>query len=108
MRLLWAFLIGVLTLTAADWPQFRGAKGGVADAGELPARISPTENVLWKTSIPPGHSSPVLSGDRIFLTAIDGDRLFVICLDRTSGKPLWRREVPRPRKQALHAMNNPA
>ena len=50
---------------------------------------------------PPGHSSPVLSGNRIYLSGVDGEKLFVFCLERESGKILWRREVPRPRKQDL-------
>jgi len=50
----------------------------------------------------------VLTADRIFVTAFDATKLYVITLDRTSGKILWRREVPRPRKQELHKSNSPA
>ncbi len=108
MRIGWALLALSVYSAAADWPQWRGPQSGVSNATGLPGRMSPTENVLWKTTIPPGHSTPILSADRIFITAIDGEKLFVISLDRTSGKILWRREVPRSRKQPLHAMNNPA
>ena len=102
-------LITITTATAAEWRQFRGPNSsGVSDTSDLPARISPTDNVLWKTDLPAGHSSPILTADRIFLTAVDSDRLMVFCLDRSTGKILWRREVPRPRRQKLHAMNDPA
>ena len=104
----WVLLLCATITLAADWPQWRGPSGGVSTATQLPARISPTENVVWKTPLPPGHSTPIFGGDRIFVTAIDNDKLFVISLDRATGKVLWRREVPRPRKQPLHAMNNPA
>jgi outer membrane protein assembly factor BamB len=92
------------------WPQFRGfnAAGISSDAG-LPATFGPDRNVVWKTPLPPGHSSPVLAQDRIFITAYDGKtKLFVISLDRTTGKVVWQREVPKPRDQELHKSNSPA
>src|SRR5439155_16711125 len=70
--------------------------------------FGPNKNVVWKTELPPGYSSPILVGDRIFLTAIDNEKLFTICLDRASGRINWRREVPRPRKGELHTANGPA
>jgi outer membrane protein assembly factor BamB len=56
--------------TAADWPALRGADGrGVSAERGLPVEWSGTENVAWKMAIPGrGHSSPIISGDRIFLT----------------------------------------
>jgi outer membrane protein assembly factor BamB len=97
------------TLAASDWPQFRGPNAfGVSGTTGLPTEFGPGKNVVWKTALPPGHSSPVLSADRIFLTAFDDEHLYVITLDRATGKILWRREVPRPRKQKLHNSNSPA
>ena len=96
-------------LAASDWPQFRGPNAfGVSGTTGLPVEFGPGKNVFWKTPLPPGHSSPVLSADRIFLTAFDDEHLYVITLDRATGKILWRREVPRPRKQKLHNSNSPA
>ena len=57
------------------WPAWRGADGqGVADGAQIPLEWSATKNVLWKTALPGrGLSSPVVWGDRIFLTtAIEG------------------------------------
>ena len=94
---------------AADWPMFRGPNAsGVSEAKNLPVEFGPDKNLIWKTDLPPGHSSPVISANRIFLTAVDAEKLFVFCLERESGKILWRREVPRPRKQELHKSNSAA
>lgn len=86
-----------------NWPQFCG-QGSLGVSGEkgLPIRWSSSENVSWKTPLPgPGHSSPIVWGDRIFLTAFqptmtsrllsyvsssrDG-KLLTLCLDRKDGK----------------------
>jgi outer membrane protein assembly factor BamB len=98
-----------LAIQATDWTQFRGPNGsGISDSKDLPVEFGPDKNVVWKTPLPGGHSSPILSADRIFLTAVDHQKLYVISLDRATGKEQWRREVPRPRQQKLHANNNPA
>lgn len=97
------------TLRADDWSRFRGPNGsGVADARNLPVEFSPTQNVVWKVAVPPGHSSPVLAGDRIFLTACEGEKLIVICLDRQSGKTLWQRSVVKHRSERRTVRNDPA
>src|SRR5579871_500955 len=104
-----ALQAGLIPAHAADWPRFRGPNGsGVADTSALPDSIGPTNNVIWKTSLPPGHSSPVLSGDRIFLTAFEGDKLFTIALDRKTGKILWRKEAPRDRHEKMFEQNSPS
>jgi outer membrane protein assembly factor BamB len=94
---------------AADWTQFRGpTASGVADGAPLPAEIGPDKNVLWKAPLPPGHSSPVVSGDRIFLTAVRDKQLFVIGLDRRSGKTLWEREIPHKGLEKIHDIGSHA
>src|SRR5688572_6836215 len=55
---------------AEDWTQFRGPNGsGVSASTGLPQEFGPNKNVIWKTQLPPGHSSPVLTRDRIYVTA---------------------------------------
>jgi len=112
-----AFLIVLfaasLTVASDDWTQFRGPNGsGVSSSTGLPQEFGPNKNVVWKTELPPGHSSPVLTRDRIFVTAFtkekDTHKLFVICLDRQTGKVLWQREVPRTREGRLQNVNGPA
>src|SRR5512132_3354807 len=105
-------LMILFTLTggvADEWSQFRGPNGtGVSNTTGLPAEFGPQKNVIWKAALPPGHSSPVLTRDRIFVTAHDKDKLFVICLDRQSGKILWQREAPRLHAGRLQNVNGPA
>jgi outer membrane protein assembly factor BamB len=109
MKSLGIWMLAAGFVYAADWPQFRGPNSsGVATARGLPVEFGPKKNVVWRTPLSPGHSSPVIAGDRIFLTAFDGMKLYTICLDRKSGSILWRREVPRPRQQELHKSNSPA
>src|SRR5882724_1347959 len=101
------------TVAAEDWSQFRGPNGtGVSITTGLPTEFGPEKNVVWKTPLPPGHSSPVLTRNRIFITAHSNEKenhkLLVICLDRQSGKPLWQREVPRSQKGRLQLVNGPA
>ena len=93
----------------AGWSRFRGPNGsGVSDGDNLPVEIGPDRNVIWRAAVPEGYSSPVLTPDRIFLTAFEDDRLLTISLDRASGRELWRREAPRPRVERLDPRNNPA
>jgi outer membrane protein assembly factor BamB len=108
---------GQATATDNEWSRFRGPNGtGVSGATNLPVEFGPEKGVVWKTSLPPGHSSPVLARTRIYITAhtpIDAKnktdyRLFVIALDRKTGKELWRREVPRAHKGRLENVNGPA
>lgn len=104
-----SLVLMVVAAGADDWPRFRGPNGtGIAETGPLPAELSATRNVLWKTTLPPGYSSPVVSGGRIFVTAFEGDKLLTIALERASGKELWRRESPRDRQEKLDRRNGPA
>jgi outer membrane protein assembly factor BamB len=93
----------------AEWTRFRGPNGtGVAETTPLPAEFGPEKHVIWKTPVPGGHSSPVLTETRLFLTGQDGDALVVLGFDRASGKELWRRTVPRRNKGRLDGPNGPA
>lgn len=96
------------SLHAADWPQFRGpnADGTTADT-DLPLTWSENENLVWRTELPgSGASSPVIAGDKIFLTSYSGYGIDVkepgemknlkrhaLCLDKTTGKILWNHEI---------------
>ena len=92
-----------------DWPQFRGPNGsGVFETSNLPLSFGSDKNVIWKTALPPGHSSPVLTNELIFVTAVKDETLLTICIDRGDGKILWQKEAPRPRRQKIDGRNNPA
>src|SRR6266487_1435790 len=114
MKMLAALLLAT-AVTAADtadpegWSRFRGPNGsGISTSSRLPAEFGPDKNVIWKTALPFGHSSPALTHDRVFLTALRGDQLVTICLDRRTGRILWEREAPRPRAEKLDNRNGPA
>jgi outer membrane protein assembly factor BamB len=96
----------------ARWPQFRGpdCSGiGCADL-KLPTVFGPTKNLLWKTALPSGHSSPCIWDNRIFLTSFDKatQKLETICLDRRRGKILWRRTAPAKQIEHVHEVGSPA
>ncbi len=94
----------------ADWPQFRGpASSGLCGAcGPMVAEFGPQTNVLWKTAVPAGKSSPILAGERLFLTGAEGDRLVTLALDRTTGKVSWRRSLQAPKREQQHTLNHRA
>ena len=107
--LLFALLAALPARAASEWPQFRGPGGlGVAGAGQPPVHFGSGSNVLWQTALPSGNSSPVVTGDRIFLTAFDQGRLETLCLDRRDGKILWHRPAPAAKIEPTHNLGSPA
>ncbi|MES2790136.1 MAG: PQQ-binding-like beta-propeller repeat protein [Planctomycetota bacterium] len=95
-------LCGMLSpVLAADWPQFRGpgGQGASAETG-LPAKWDGTHGQVWKTPLPgAGASSPIIIGDRVFLTCFtdpgtDKMARHLICVGRTDGKIQWQKTVP--------------
>jgi outer membrane protein assembly factor BamB len=88
----------MLTARGEDWPQFRGPGGrAVSETATPPIGFGPSSNLLWKVAIPEGISSPIVTGERIFLTAPTE----TVALDRKDGRILWRRPLgsggnPRP------------
>lgn len=108
-RVTFSVLLLAASATGADWPQFRGPQGtGIADGSELPSRFGEEVNLLWKREVPPGHSSPVIAGDRIFLTAHENQKLLVLAMERDTGEVLWVREVPRTRREPFQPTHGPA
>lgn len=105
-----ALLSAALLLTSdTDWSRFRGPNGtGISNTSGLPSDFGPDKSVIWKAAVPGGHSSPVLTETRIFMTGADAKTLFVLALDRASGKELWRRELPRGPQERLENVNGPA
>jgi outer membrane protein assembly factor BamB len=102
------FLVVANLCWAEDWVRFRGPNGsGVAD-GAVVEEPSLAHNLIWKTGVPPGHSSPVVVGERVYLTAVEDEKLFTLALDRKTGHVLWRRQVPRPRRSPFNGQNNAA
>jgi outer membrane protein assembly factor BamB len=97
-------LLVLLTPVGADWPAFRGADGsGVSAEGGVPSKWGPAENIAWKIKLPgPGSSSPIVWGDRVFVTCYTGVgkggdpaalRRHLLCLDRKTGALRWQKDV---------------
>lgn len=103
-------LVSAGPVVASDWPMFRGpGSSGVGSEGrKLPAEIGPEQHVLWKTPLPPGHSSPVVVGDRIFLTAVRDKKLLTLGLDRSTGKVQWEAEAPLRQLEKIHTIGSHA
>ena len=80
----------------ANWPRWRGPhENGHTTDTNLPVKWS-AENVVWKTQLPGiGQSSPIIWGDRIFLTSAleQGKERLVFCVDRKSGKIVWQQSA---------------
>ena len=107
------FLIQVLSVmltcavTAAPWPGWRGADGsGICAETDLPLKWSATGQVKWKTALPErGNSTPVVWGERIFITQAVGDERLVICYACEDGKELWRGGAGNVAKEPTHQTN---
>ena len=109
-RLALALLALTPTLAlGADWPQWRGPKNdGHSTEKGIPDKWSETENVVWKAKLPgPGASTPCIWGDKIFLTAVDGSDLVVLCIG-TDGKEKWKKVLGAGNKAARGDEGNSA
>lgn len=91
--------VSVFAAPSADWPQFRGPGGNaVSETAVPPITFGPSTNLLWKTPLPLGYSSPVAVGDRIFVTS-DQNGLETIALNRKDGRILWRKPALADQKE---------
>jgi outer membrane protein assembly factor BamB len=95
---------------AEEWPGWRGPRGdGTSTETGLPVRWNATDNIAWKVPLPGiGHSSPILCGDRLFVTTCVQPQLqrVLLCLDRRDGKILWQRVVCTSRLEPKHKLNS--
>lgn len=105
--------LAVAPLAAGDWTRFRGPNGtGVVDDPAIPA--VPTEkDVAWKIELPGhGHSSPVIWGDKVFVTAATDEppQHVVLCLDAKTGDKLWERRFDYKvhKKHTLNSFASPS
>lgn len=106
MKLLVCQAAFAASLAADPWNMFRGPNGtGVADSRDLPTELE--SSLLWKTAIPPGHSSPVAGDRHLFVTAYEGDKLYTIALDPDTGAIAWKTEAPRKQVTKIRARNSP-
>ncbi|HEX8283450.1 MAG TPA: PQQ-binding-like beta-propeller repeat protein [Pyrinomonadaceae bacterium] len=102
-----ALLAALATPALANWPQWRGPDlNGVSAERNLPVKWTAAENVTWKLAMPDrSGSTPIVWGDRLFLSVAEGDKLGLWCVERSKGAVVWRRELGggnvRMRKQNM-------
>lgn len=93
-------IISLLMLTASahaeNWPQWRGPENnGISHETGIPAKWSATENIAWKLTLPgQSGSTPVVWGDKIFLSSVaeDNEKLLLLCVS-SAGKVLWQKTL---------------
>jgi len=111
-------LAAAIPALAGNWPQWRGPSGdGVSDDTKLPLKWDEKTNIVWKCPLPEGASTPCIWSDAIFLTAMDGEKLFFLRINKTSGKVEWSKEVgsgtmrrgsPKRKEHTFHNLHNMA
>lgn len=119
-------LVGLFVFTAnvlaEDWPSWRGPRlDGSSTEKNLPIKWrvvkdkktggETMENIAWRTPIAGiGHSSPIVFGDRVFVTTclLKEEKRVLLCLDRRDGRILWEREVAESPLEPIHKFNSRA
>ncbi len=100
----------VPAVMAEDWPGWRGPRGdGTVHDPAAPVKWTLPENLIWKAPVDgKGHASPIAVGKKLFLvTAVeDGQARVLLCLDRETGKELWRRTVLQSPFERVHRLNS--
>lgn len=100
------FALCINTSISEDWPRFRGPNADATSKESVPIEFSESKNLKWKSPLPgPGSSSPIIVGNKVFLTCYSGYGLensdtnvsklqrHLVCLDKTTGKELWTKTV---------------
>jgi len=96
-----------LSLSAANWPAWRGPFGtGISEERNLPVHWSRTNNVKWRIPLSErGNSTPIVWGDRVFLTQPTGTRRSLLCLRRADGKREWESSITSAENEPTHGTN---
>ena len=112
MRLVVLFFFLAGLIRAENWPGWRGPSGdGVSAEKGIPTKWSSTENIAWRIAVPgEGHSSPIVWGDKIFLTSslTEKNKRILFCIDRLSGQTVWQRDVVQSPPETIHRLNSRA
>jgi len=96
-----------------NWPSFRGPGGlGISAYTNVGANWNgtPGDAIIWKSKVPlPGHNSPIVWDDRVFVTGADPNMREVYCFDALSGRLLWKRgvmKVPQGTTEPIEVMED--
>ena len=92
------------------WTQFRGRNSSGIGSGTPPTKFGPDQNQLWKTPLDPGHSSPCIIGQKIFVTTFSkqNSTVSVVCLNRADGTVEWEKPFHADSLEKGHPSFNPA
>lgn len=112
----WIAIVGLavtsstLAVRADNWLQFRGVNAsGIYNGTEsLPTSIGPNQYVAWKVPVGRGHSSPVVFGERVYLTTLREKKLLTLAIDVVSGKTVWEAEASYDKLESVHRIGSPA
>ncbi|MBI3697589.1 MAG: PQQ-like beta-propeller repeat protein [Acidobacteria bacterium] len=90
-------LVLLLTIPALaeNWPQWRGpGRNGISSETNLPVKWSTEENIVWKLAMPSRTgATPIIWGNNIFLNVADADDLYLWCVDKAKGTPIWKKKI---------------
>jgi outer membrane protein assembly factor BamB len=105
-----ALVVAAGTLSADDWPAFRGPAGnGTSSEKSVPTAWAPDKNIKWKAALAqPGNGSPIVSSGKVFITAQEdkeGKKRSLYCYDRKDGKQLWVKTVDFGKAMPTHDTN---
>lgn len=94
------------TFAQQDWTQWRGPNLDSVAEGETVVGKLDDSTKLWRAELPgSAGSSPVVAGDHVFVTSVDGDKLVVLCFNASTGSEIWRREVAGKNKDSRDSAN---
>lgn len=110
MKWVFAALIGVSSVTAADWPQFLGPqRDGVAAESEpaLPDSFQSEPKPIWNHKIGSGHAGPVVANGKAIIFHRQGSDVIIDALDALTGEPLWQQRFPTDYRDDFGMDNGP-
>ena len=97
------------SLNAEDWSRFRGNDGQGIAASSVPTEWSPDDGVAWSVGLPgEGTSSPIVVGERIFVTCYNGEagsdaKRILVSVNAKDGKLLWQESIPAPDREDAYS-----
>ncbi len=90
-------LSGIISISAQDWPQWRGAnRDGKVNGFTAPESWPPELSMQWRDSVGTGDATPVLVSDRLYIFARQGEQEVILCLDADRGVEQWRSDYAAP------------
>src|SRR4051812_48407254 len=103
-----SFACAAIPTSAQQVSYFRSDRGLADEATHsIPTKLDDA-HLVWKQPLPSGHSSPILAGQRILLTGHEGNQLSTLCLDRSTGRILWRQSIEVDELEKVHSEGSAA